>query len=320
MKKQMMAFALMTSMAATTFISDIDFISAQDVKKDLGENLPIKQIKAEEMKKEGLNLVENVKILEITKEKDFYSLRVKTQKEELIFQVAESVFLFDKASNLPIQLKDLKKGDALAVVFPKNAMMTASIPARISEITAIVVKDNDEDLMISMIDEDLKEIDKKFIIMKNEKMNVFHVKNPDKSLTQESLKGAEAMILYKMATFSLPPQVNVDAAIVLNTLAELKHDEMLKEEEGPISNPKYIPLRKHAEEKGYAIKWQGVDKPIILEKNDIVVEISLNTKEFKYSHMTRDLQPLDTIKELDLMPMLENSTTMVSENFIRMLK
>lgn len=323
MKKKITALALAGSIAATTFIANINFTLAQDLKKELPKDNPqMKEIKADVMKKEGLNLVKNGKILEITKNEGFYSLRVKTKSDEIIFHVEDSVFLFDKASNMQIKLEKLKKNDEIAVIFGKEAPMTASLPAQISQVKAIIVKEDGEDLMISMIDENLKEVNNEFVITKNDKMNVFHIQEPSKALTQDALKGAEAIILYKMATFSLPPQVKVDAAIILNTMEDLKQEEMMQKEQliPVVTDPKYVPLRKHAEEKGYSVKWQGVDKPIILEKNDIVVEITLNTKAFKYSHMTRDLQPLDQVKELDLTPVLENSTTMVSENFINMLK
>lgn len=322
MKRQMIMLTLTGFIVANSLVSSIGFVSADNSKKELLKQASqMEMIQVDEMKKEGLNFVKNGKITDIVKKDELYSITVKTKEEEIVFHVAQSVFIFDESKNIQITVENLKKDDEVGVILSKDVPMTASLPAQISQIEGIILKEDSEDLMITMIDKNLKASNDEFVITKNDKMNVFHIKDPKKIISQEVLRDSESIILYKAATFSLPPQVKVDAAIVLNTMEELDQEGKMEEEKTDIvANPKYIPLRKHAEEKEYRVTWQGMDKAILLEKNDIVMEINLNSKKFKYSHMTRDLQPLDMVNELDLMPMLQDSVTMVSENLIKMLK
>ena len=82
----------------------------------------------------------------------------------------------------------------------------------------------------------------------------------------------------------------------------------------------YVELRTLAEEKCYTVTWTSNKKPIILTKDDITAEITIGSDEFTYTHMTRDIQPLDRMEKLSLSVKLENGKTMVPKSFVDALK
>ena len=41
-----------------------------------------------------------------------------------------------------------------------------------------------------------------------------------------------------------------------------------------------VPLREAAKENGYTVKWQGKQKPIVLEKDGTSIEITLGSAEY----------------------------------------
>ena len=59
----------------------------------------------------------------------------------------------------------------------------------------------------------------------------------------------------------------------------LSRDDNLEGESYSIGNQKKL-LTKVAKEKGYTVKWQGKQKPIVLEKDGTSIEITLGSAEY----------------------------------------
>ena len=67
------------------------------------------------------------------------------------------------------------------------------------------------------------------------------------------------------------------------------------------------------------MKWQSHAKPILLSKDDIKIELLIGKTSFVFTHMTKDIKPLDRMSKLDLAVMLESGITMVPSTFIEAL-
>lgn len=126
-------------------------------------------------------------------------------------------------------------------------------------------------------------------------------------------------------TMSIPPQTSSAVGFIINNgdekveISEYKEflPEVTIEEE--VKEDKYIELRAEAEAKGYKVEWSSNNKPIILTKNDMKIEISIGSNEFTFTHRTRDIKPLDRMESLSKTAILEDGKTMVPSSFIEAL-
>lgn len=114
-------------------------------------------------------------------------------------------------------------------------------------------------------------------------------------------------------TMSIPPQTAGALAFIIESDAQ---ETLLTSEQ---KNDAYVPLRAGAEEKGYQVLWTSNQEPIKVTKDDKVLLVTIGSKEFSYTHMTRDLQPLDRMKTLSMTVKLEEGKTMVPSSLIEAL-
>ena len=66
--------------------------------------------------------------------------------------------------------------------------------------------------------------------------------------------------------------------VLLLTQAEEAGEEMTNEPK--MQAQMMVPLREAAKENGYTVKWQGKQKPIVLEKDGTSIEITLGSAEY----------------------------------------
>ena len=141
---------------------------------------------------------------------------------------------------------------------------------------------------------------------------VFHIKenlpvydgNSGKNLTFKDITVGTSItaVVDAMApmTMSIPPQTAGAVAFI-------------------VESDKYVPLREEAEAKGYQVVWTSHSEPIKITKDDKVLLVTIGSKEFTYTHMTRDLQPLDRMEALSMIVKLEEGKTMVPSSMIEAL-
>lgn len=115
-------------------------------------------------------------------------------------------------------------------------------------------------------------------------------------------------------TMSIPPQTAGAVAFIV----ESGTPETLMTT-GQVTD-KYVSLRTEAEAKGYQVVWTSHTEPIKITKDDKVLLVTIGSKEFTYTHMTRDLQPLDRMEALSMIVKLEEGKTMVPSSLIEALQ
>ncbi len=148
-----------------------------------------------------------------------------------------------------------------------------------------------------------------------------------KSLQSELKEGmyVYALIAGKApTTLSLPPQTSGALVIIAaekdtDIDFETYYAKFAPETDEDTADV-YTELREGAEAKGYKVTWTSHKAPITITKDDITAEVTIGSDEFTYTHMTRDLQPLDKMEKLAMPTKLENGKTMVPQSFIDALK
>lgn len=257
---------------------------------------------------ETSNILVSGTVSSVEVNEDYNTIEITNDNMGMIFHVNKTVFVIDQKTNKLVSLDDIVKDMEIAVILDKMAPMTLSIPGQTSGAIGIVVLDSEGSINLSIYDGNLVNLDNTLALNIHTTTNIAHEKGLKMIFGVDDLKGKECLVLYSFATFSIPAQTTPDFVMILNG-----------SETDEAANAAYVPLRALAEEKGYKVIWQSHTKPIVLEKNDIKVELIIGEKSFEFTHMTKDIKPLDRISELDLVVKLENGTTMVADSFIEAL-
>lgn len=126
-------------------------------------------------------------------------------------------------------------------------------------------------------------------------------------------------------TLSLPPQTAGVFGVIAaekGSDAEIQacYEKICEISTKPETKDTYTALRAAAEAKGYTVTWTSNKLPIKLTKGDITAEITIGSDAFTYTHMTRDIQPLDRMEKLSMPAVLQEGKTMVPQSFIDALK
>lgn len=231
---------------------------------------------------------------------EFNTIEITNDNMGMIFHVNKGVFVVDQASNKVLSLDAVKEDMKITVVLDKMAPMTMSIPGQTSGAIGIVIVSDYGSLDLSIYNSDLVNLENTLRLNISPKTQIIHRNGVKMIFGPEDLKGKECLVLYSKATFSIPAQTSPEMVVILDS-------------------PAYVPLRVLAEAKGYEVKWQSHTKPILLSKNDIEIELLIGETNFVFTHMTKDIKPLDRMDELDLAVLLDNGTTMVPDTFIEAL-
>ncbi len=125
-------------------------------------------------------------------------------------------------------------------------------------------------------------------------------------------------------TMSIPPQTPSAVGFIINNgddkVELLKYEDFIKSAHDNSKEDTYVELRAEAESKGYVVEWTSNSKPIILTKNDMKIEITIESDQFKFEHLTKDLKPLDRMEKLNMPVILEEGKTMITSSFIDALE
>jgi hypothetical protein len=131
----------------------------------------------------------------------------------------------------------------------------------------------------------------------------------------------ELLVFYTVVATSQPAQTTPSLIITLSSAAA--DEETADSDElgsGGVGPAEYVGLRATAEAKGYTVTWTSNAAPITLTKGDVTATVTIGSDAFTYTHLTKDMQPLDSVDKLDLVTRLVDGKTMVASTFIDLLK
>ena len=162
----------------------------------------------------------------------------------------------------------LKNDSEATVVLDNNAPMALSYPGQTSGAEAFILN-SDKSVVVDKLDDTLT--GSKVAVKIGENTKIIDVRGTKQVLTEDDLKGHECLVLYGVATKSIPAQTTPDLIAVLD------HKETTPEVE-PEEDPKEVALRKTLEEMGYKIEWTANDKPITISNDTITASVTVGSK------------------------------------------
>lgn len=276
---------------------------------------------ADYISKEGI-------VASVEKHEDYYTIEVKNlegDEIEMIYNVSPDTYTISQTENGVVSLSEIKEGMRIAAVLSKNAPMTMSLPAQASDVTAFVIL-GEGSVNVSQFNNELINAENTLQLNISEETNILNINGTRMILSAEDIKNENCIVLYTMATRSIPAQTVPETVVILENLDEMAAMDEISEDtqHTPVVmsdvQDSYVELRKEAEAKGYKVEWSGNKKPIVLTKDDMRVEITQGSADFNFTHNTRDIKALDRMEKMSMSVKLENNKTMVAKSFIDALE
>lgn len=188
----------------------------------------------------------------------------------LRFMVSSETVLLDRKTGDSIKRDQLTEGMEIAVIYPTNSPMGMSMPPFLGQVSAVVVNAEAGDFAVGYFNQNLLSEKDQLKLNLGEDTVIKSILDLETILTAEDVKEKNALVFYDFTTRSIPAQTTPSFIFILE-------ERETSEEEQPQER---IALRNCAEEKGYEVKWQGKEKPILIEKGEEVIQILLGTAKY----------------------------------------
>jgi hypothetical protein len=240
-------------------------------------------------------------------------------KDGVVLRISDLRFVYDQELKTFASLDDVKVGMKLAAVLPEGAPMALSMPPQTGAAFGLILNSNADAYKIDFFDADLVSADG------NLKLNIGEgtlIRGADGKEAEAVKPNEELLVFYTVVATSQPAQTTPGLIITLSSVDSLAEEDTDSEESGSggIGPAEYVGLRAAAEAKGYTVTWTSNALPIALTKGDVTATITIGSDAFTYTHLTKDMQPLDSVEKLDLVTRLVDGKTMVASTFIDLLK
>lgn len=237
----------------------------------------------------------------IEKEKDYTKIQIDNDDMGMIFTVESDVFVIDQKDNSYQSIQDLKKGMEITAVLSNNSIMTMSIPPMTPGAAGFIINAEGSFTDLSAYNEDLTNSTNTLKLNIDEKTVITDIRGSKKAFSKEDLKNNELLVFYSASTRSIPAQTSPSFVMILASAAmeETAPEPQMKLPAVEIQQtekkaPELVALRDLAEKAGFTIQWTANDKPIVLEKENTKIEITvgkntylLNGKENSFSLETK---------------------------------
>lgn len=184
----------------------------------------------------------------------------------LRFAVATGTIIVDRATGAYMTADQLTEGMAVAVVYDMNSPMGMSLPPFIGNVAAVVANADAGAFTVGKFDNELTDMKNMLKLnIDNATTSIQNMQGSRIRLTDADVKGQDALVFYDMMTMSLPAQTNPSFVLILG------------EQKAPAVS---VPLRETAEANGFSVKWQGKEKPVLLTKEGVSIELMLDDATF----------------------------------------
>lgn len=214
--------------------------------------------------------------------------------------------------------------------------MTMSLPPMTNPMGIVVGEENFAST--AYFDEQLTSKEIMLQLNISDETKIVDMAGTKKVFTQDDVKNQNCLVLYGITTRSIPAQTNpVFVMILPNDEVEDIEEELVGVEEAekllgeqqieqvtepaivepettvttpiaPVLEVNVVPLREMAEKEGFTVTWKANDKPVVLQKDGIEIEIIVGQQEYK-----KNGEVLQSVKA----PELKNSKIYVSENILQ---
>ncbi|MBE6024331.1 MAG: hypothetical protein E7231_14295 [Cellulosilyticum sp.] len=168
----------------------------------------VSEVKSEYISKTG-------NITEVYQEGEYYYILVGTPIEGIEYVINNSEMIIDSKTLAFLQPSDLKVGMEITVIIAKNAPMTMSLPARVSQPEAMIVHSSEVNVDVSYYSEELVNEENTLQLNIERDTYITNKKGAKMIFMAEDIKNQNAMILYTNTTRSIPAQTTPKMVLIL---------------------------------------------------------------------------------------------------------
>lgn len=271
MKKNLtkvMAMGMVLTMlgTATAFAEEATLISTV-------ENTSIETIMAEAQEAAFISQSGKVISVEASVTEGISIVEIDNEQGGLRFAVNSNTIVVNREDGSYLTAADLTEGMEVAVVYDANGPMGMSMPPYLGKVTAVVANADAGFFTVGHFDNDLTDMKNTLKLNISEKTDIQNLQGAKIRLFAEDVKGQDALVFYGATTRSIPAQTTPSFVLLLTT-AEVPTGET------ELETATMVPLRETAEANGYNVKWQGKNKPILLEKEGVSMEITVGSDTY----------------------------------------
>ena len=214
-------------------------------------------------------------------------VEIENEQGGLRFALNANDLILDRKDGAHLTVADLTEGMEIAVIYDANGPMGLSLPPYLSKVTAVVANADAGSYEVGRFDADLTDL--KHMLQLNidpDSTVIADVRGTKQKLSEEDIKGQDALVFYDITTRSIPAQTNPSFVLILSQNEEEPAAEPTAEPTAdPAAEPEMqaqimLPLRQAAVEKGYTVTWQGKEKPILLTKDGVSMEITIGSQDY----------------------------------------
>lgn len=271
MKKNLtkvMAMGMVLTMlgTATAFAEEPAVISAT-------ESTSIETIMAEAQEAAFISQSGKVVSVEASFTEGVQLVTIDNEQGGLRFAVDSNTIVVNREDGAYLTAADLTEGMEVAVVYDAFGPMGMSMPPYLGQVTAVVANADAGFFTVGHFDNDLTDMKNMLKLNISENTDIQNLQGARIRLTAEDVKGQDALVFYGATTRSIPAQTTPSFVLLLTT-AEVPTGAT------ELETATMVPLRETAEANGYTVKWQGKNKPILLEKDGVSMEITVGSDTY----------------------------------------
>lgn len=295
----MLAFSVLGSI--NVFAEEAEQPLVISAQKETGE---------QDMAQESQYMTMSGKIESVEKGKNGYLISVTNEDMGVIFTAAETTFIVNSKDGSFMTFDELQKDMDITGIILKNGPMTLSLPPMTNAVGFVV--GTESFVTTGYFDEEWVSQDAQPILQLNiaEETKIVDSKGSKKVFTADDVKEQDCMVVYGATTRSIPAQTTPILVMLLEgveiaeepiaeeekTEEPVKMEELLEATQPQTQEPteikelpeektqkpvELVPLRESAEKKGFTVTWTANDKPVLLQKDDVTIEITLGKAEYK---------------------------------------
>lgn len=232
------------------------------------------------------------KVTEVVEDKDYSQILVENEDQEKsmekLYLYTAKVPVLDLKTGKFIENYKFKKGDMIEYFYKKDAPIMQSLPAKLSpDLIAINVEGGEYSVDVDHFNEKGRGVSNRIEINLAVKMNVTDLNGKEVGKFQEG----DYAVIYRIATASLPPIATPEKIIALDAKASDSKD-----------GEKNIALRKHYEELGAKVEWNGETRTIKISSKDKSVEIDAKRKELTIEEKVLKMEGFKIYEGSSLVP------------------
>lgn len=232
------------------------------------------------------------KVTEVLGEKEETEVLVQNEDQEKsmeeLYLYTAKVPVLDLKTGKFVENYKFKKGDMIEYFYKKDTPIMQSLPAKLNpDFIAINAEVGEFSVDVDHFNEKGRGVSNRVEINLAVKMNVTDLNGKEVGKFEEG----DYAVIYTIATASLPPIATPEKIIALDAKASDSKD-----------GEKNIALRKHYEELGAKVEWNGETKTIKISSNDKSVEIDVNRKELTIEERVLKMEGFKILEGSSLVP------------------